>query len=151
MQIQDRDGKERPVCPPCGRVIYYDPKIVATSVVERDGQVLMVRRASQPGYGLWSMPGGYVDRGEVPEEAAVREVKEETGLEVKVNFLLGLFSERGQPVIIAVYVASETGGDLAPGTETLDAAFFPPGDLPPLAFPRDSLILGRWRGLKSVR
>jgi ADP-ribose pyrophosphatase YjhB (NUDIX family) len=73
-------------------VVYYDPKVAATCIVERQGKVLMIRRGIQPGMGLWSIPGGYVDRGEVVEEAAAREVTEETGLEVEVERLVGLFS-----------------------------------------------------------
>ena len=68
--MQEAAGQLRPVCPSCGRVVYYDPKIAATSIVERSGKILMVRRAVATGYGLWSLPGGYVDRGEVVENAA---------------------------------------------------------------------------------
>ena len=79
LEMREVNGAQRPRCPECGRVIYYDPKLAATVVVERDERVLMVRRAIQPGIGLWSLPGGYVDRGEVVEKAAAREVLEETG------------------------------------------------------------------------
>jgi ADP-ribose pyrophosphatase YjhB (NUDIX family) len=105
----------------------------------------MVRRANQPGYGLWSMPGGYVDRGEVVEEAAVREMREETGLEVKIDQLIGLFSEAGHPVVVVAFSAQEVGGVLKAGDEVLEVGFFSFDDLPPLAFPRDRLILARWQ------
>ena len=145
LEARNVAGRKRPVCPQCGRVVYYDPKLAVISVVERKGKVLMVRRAIQPGYGLWSMPGGYVGRGEVVEEAAVREVQEETGLVVKTDGLVGLFSEAGNPVMVAVFAAHEVGGLLHPGPETLKVGFFPVEELPPLAFPRDEEILGRWR------
>lgn len=138
-------GKLRPVCTECGRVVYYDPKVAATCIVQRGDEVLMVRRAVQPGIGLWSMPGGYVDRGEVIEEAAAREVLEETGLEVEVGRLVGLFSERDHPVIVAAFTARETGGSLSAGEEAQEVGFFPLDYLPPLAFPRDSQILAGWR------
>jgi len=137
-------GRQRPVCPECDRVVYYDPKVAATCIVEREGQVLMVCRGVQPGIGLWSIPGGYVDQGEVVEEAAVREVQEETGLDVEVVRLLGLYSEPGQPVIVAAFAARETGGVLTVGPETLDVGFSPTDNLPPLAFPRDQEILQLW-------
>jgi 8-oxo-dGTP diphosphatase len=124
-------------------VIYYDPKVAVASVIQRSGQVLMIRRANDPGYGLWSMPGGYVDRGEVAEEAAAREVREETGLEVEIERLIGLFSEAGQPVMVAAFLAREVGGVLQAGDEALDVGFFDVQDLPPLAFPRDRLIITR--------
>ena len=85
LEMRESGGAQRPVCPACGRVIYFDPKVAATAVVAREGSVLLIRRGNQPGYGRWSMPGGYVDRGEVVEEAAAREVWEETGLRVESN------------------------------------------------------------------
>ena len=146
LEFREVADRQRPVCPACGRVVYHDPKVAATCIVERDHKVLMIKRGIQPGIGLWSMPGGYVDRGEVVEEAAVREVHEETGLEVEVDHLVGLFSERGHPVIVAAFAAREVGGVLKAGLEALNVGFFPPGDLPPLAFPRDLSILARWKG-----
>ena len=149
LEVRENDGAVRPVCPSCGRVVYYDPKVAAVTIISRDGKVLLVRRANQPGYGLWSVPGGYVDRGEVVEEAAVREVREETGLEVKIDRLLGLYSEAGKPVIVAAFAGHELGGELKPGSEALDAGFFAPDDLPTMAFPGDSRILQGWLdGLK---
>ena len=109
-------GTERPACPQCGRVVFYDPKVAAVCVIARDGKILMIRRGTDTGYGLWSLPGGFVDRGEVVETAAAREAWEETGLEVAVDGLLGLFSLPGDPVIVAAFTARETGGLLAPGT-----------------------------------
>jgi ADP-ribose pyrophosphatase YjhB (NUDIX family) len=113
------------MCPRCRRVIYYDPKVAAISVVERGEEILLIRRGNQPGYGLWSMPGGYVDRGEVVERAAIREVMEETGLEVEIEQLIGLFSEPGRPVMVAAFAMREIGGLLGPGEEALDVGFFP--------------------------
>ena len=145
LEMRESGGAERPVCPACSRVIYFDPKVAATAVVAREGSVLLIRRGNQPGYGRWSMPGGYVDRGEVVEEAAAREVWEETGLRVEIECLVGLFSERGHPVMVAAFAAREVGGTLAAGDEALDLGFFALDALPDLAFPRDRLILERWR------
>ncbi len=151
LAIREHEGRKQPVCPTCGRVVYYDPKLAAACVIERDGQTLMVRRAVQTGYGLWSMPGGYVDRGEPVEAAAAREVVEETGLMVEVGLLIGLFSDAGNPVVVAAYSATEVGGILAPGPESLDVGFFPIDDLPPLAFPRDEQIIRRWQQMRNGR
>ena len=145
LEAQEAAGRLRPVCSQCGRVVFYDPKVVAVTVVERESKVLMVRRAGDPGYGLWSVPGGYVDQGEVVEKAAAREVAEETGLLVKIDGLVGLFSEAGNPVIVAAFTGVETGGALQAGPETLAVDFFDLDALPPLAFPRDSRMLQRWR------
>ena len=144
LEMRQTAGKARPVCSSCGRVVYYDPKVVAVCVVARDGRVVMIRRASELGYGLWSFPGGYVDRGEVIEEAAARETWEETGLEVAVEGLLRVFSIPGDPVIVAAFTGRETGGTLAPGPEALEVGLFAPGEIPELAFSRDTEILALW-------
>ncbi len=144
LEARQNNGAMRPVCPNCGRVVYYDPKVAAVTIISRNGRVLLVRRANQPGYGLWSVPGGYVDRGEVVEVAAAREVLEETGLEVEITGLVGVFSEAGKPVIVAAFSGMESGGKLAPGSEALDVGFFDLDDLPAMAFPGDSRILQSW-------
>ncbi len=142
--VRKAHGAERPVCESCGRVIFYDPKLAAATVVECDGRVLFVRRLTQPGYGLWSLPGGYVDRGEVVEQAAAREVREETGLHVEIAGLVGLFSESGHPVVVAAYHCRSMQGDAAPGPEVSQLGYFAPDSLPPLAFDRDREILRAW-------
>jgi len=142
-QLDHREvfGQERPVCPRCGYVVYYNPKLVAVGILVNDGRVLLVRRGMNPGRGRWGMPGGYVDMGEVVEEAVAREVWEETGLKAQARKLLGLYSEAGQPHVVAVYEMEEINGEVAAGEEVLDAAFFPLDDLPPMAFPRDLKLL----------
>ena len=130
--------------------MFYDPKVAVVCIVPRDGKVLMIRRATDLGYGQWGLPGGYVDRGEVVEQAAAREVWEETGLKVDAGDLIGLFSEPGNPVMVAVYVARETGGTLAAGPEALEVAFFDLDRLPDLAFPRDREVLAKWKDRTGI-
>ena len=130
--------------------MFYDPKVAAVCLVEREGKVLMIRRGTDLGYGLWSLPGGFVDRGEVVESAAAREAWEETGLEVAVDALIGLFSLSGDPVIVAAYTGHETGGTLAPGPEALETGFFALDSLPELAFVRDTEILARWKSQPPI-
>ena len=147
--FREDEGRTRPVCPECGRVVYYDPKLTATCVIEREGRMLFVQRAIPTGYGLWSLPGGYVDRGEPVEDAAAREVFEETGLMVVTRRLIGVFSQAQHPVVVIAYSADETGGMLSAGPECLDVDFFRPDALPPLAFPRDAEIVRRRRSPAS--
>ena len=145
LETREVFGSDRPVCSECGRIIFYDPKVAVICIVPRDGTVLMIRRGTELGYGLWGLPGGYVDRGEVVELAAAREVWEETGLEVEIGDLLGLYSEPGDPVMVAVYAGRETGGKLEAGPEALEVGFFDSDQLPELAFPRDREVLVRWQ------
>lgn len=139
------EGKERPVCPRCGQVVFLDPKVAAVVLISLDGKLVLVRRGIEPALGRWSFPSGYVDRGERVEDAAVREVLEETGLEVEVNRLVGLYSSRGSAVILAVYSARVVGGRLRPGSEVQEVGLFDLDDLPPLPFPHDYRILRDWR------
>ena len=141
------ESQVRPYCPGCGHVAFLDPKVAAAVLVFKDGELVLVRRGVEPALGRWSFPAGYVDRGEAVEDAAVREVKEETGLDVRVNGFVGLYSQRGSPVVLAVYSASVTGGSVRPGSEVQEVALFPPDDLPPLPFPHDYRILEDWRAL----
>ena len=124
LELRNIEGKDRPVCPQCSRIVYHDPKVTASAVVERGRKVRMVRRGVEPGLGLWSLPGGYVDRGEVVERAAEREVLEETGLKVAVTGLVGVFSEPGDPVILVTYDSRIEGGLLKPGSEVQEVDFF---------------------------
>ena len=149
LEPREVEGKKRLACSQCGNIHYLDPKVAATSIVERNGKVLMVRRATEPGLGLWSLPGGYVDRGEHVEAAAAREFLEETGLEVNVTALVGVFSEASHPVILVAYDSQIAGGDLKPGSEVMELDFFSLEHLPSLAFPRDHQILEGWRRLKN--
>ena len=105
---------------------------------------MLVRRDTEPGRGLWSLPGGYVDRGEKVEDAAAREVWEEVGLRVRVTRLVGVFSEKLFPVVLVVYAGEILTGDPSAGNEVMDVDFFSVKDLPPLAFERDRDIVAGW-------
>ncbi len=138
-------GRERPYCPICRRAFYTDPKLAVAAIVEHHGKIVLQQRAIEPALGLWSFPSGFVERGEPVEEAAVREVREETGLDVELLRLVGLYSQRGHPVVLAVYAARVIGGTLTPSEESTAIGWFDPDALPPLAFPHDEAILRDWR------
>jgi len=135
---------ERPVCTSCGFVFYIDPKIaVGTIIVAPSDRLVLVRRAIEPGYGKWVFPGGYVDRGEPLTTAAIREAREESGLEVRLDGLVNVYSYPGRAPVIVVYAATALGGTLCGDDECLEAAEFDRASLPwsELAFPstRDAL------------
>jgi ADP-ribose pyrophosphatase YjhB (NUDIX family) len=122
---------ERLVCTGCGFVFYLDPKLAVGTIIrdERD-RVVLVRRAIEPGYGKWVFPGGYVDRGEEVQAAAVREAREETGLEIRLDTLLDIFSYTGRVPVVVVYSATMIGGCLGCDEEGLEARFFEPHEIP---------------------
>ncbi len=139
-------GKVRPACPECGAVVFEDPKLAVAVLLERKGQVLMGRRSQHSASpGKWSFPAGFVDRGERVEDAAIREVREETGLIVRLDALLGLYSATGQTVVLAAYAGTTIGGTLAPADDLTELAFFALNALPEPAFPHDPQIVAEWQ------
>ncbi len=139
------EGFARPVCSACGQVSYLDPKLAVAVLILREGRILLGKRGSgtrEPG--KWSFPAGFVERGERVEAAAAREAREETGLDVMIGNLIGLYSSEGEPVVLAVYAASTAHGEPAAGDDLTEIGWFAPSELPELAFPRDIRILETW-------
>lgn len=139
------EGMMRPCCPSCGFVVFLDPKVAAVALVADGDGLVMVKRGVEPEYGKWAFPSGYVDRGEVVEAAARREVKEETGLDVELDRLVGVYSLEGNPVVLVVFSAHIVGGSVEIGHDALDVRTFPMSDLPELPFPHDRQMLQDWR------
>lgn len=135
----------RAVCPVCGFIHFTDPKVAVGVLIEKDGNVLLVRRINEPQRGKWSFPAGFMDAYENPEDAACRECLEETGFEVKLLDVVKVVGGREHPNgadIVIVYRAEVIGGELRPGDDADQAAFFPLDDLPPLAFRATRAALG---------
>src|SRR5262249_50648981 len=113
--------------------------------IAREGCLLLNRRAIDPGKGRWSFPSGYVDLGETTTEAAIREVKEETGFDIRLAGLIGVYSSAAPPVVFVVYGGRGRGGGAAAGCDEVeDVGLFDPSDLPPLAFEHDAQIVRDW-------
>jgi mutator protein MutT len=138
------DERMRPVCIECGTVTYLDPKLAVAVVVQRDGQVLLGRRGAHTrAAGKWSFPAGFVERGEVVEEAAVRETREETGYDIELGPLVSLISSPGEIVVLAVYTGVIRSGDAQAADDLTELGWFALDNLPELAFPHDREILNR--------
>ncbi|OGO15774.1 MAG: hypothetical protein A2Z14_00450 [Chloroflexi bacterium RBG_16_48_8] len=131
------EGQPRPYCVACDRVYFQDPKVAAAVLIEKEGKALLVKRANIPERGKWTLPAGFVDAGEDPQEAAQRECHEETGLHISIQSLLDVFSgkehERGADIVI-LYRGRIESGALTAGDDAQQVAFFGPDELPPLAF-----------------
>ena len=136
-------------CVKCDRIIYSDPKVAVAAIIPLDDGIVLLKRAIEPQLGMWSFPSGYVDRGEKLERALEREVMEECGLQVSVNWLVGVYSDEGQAVVLVVYHAAPTGGELIAGDETSEARVFNTDRMPELAFEHDDRIVRDWqKGLR---
>ena len=119
------------MCGRCDFVFYLDPKVAVGTIVRVDSdRLVLVRRAIEPGYGKWVFPGGYVDRGEPLVDAAIREAREECGLEIRLDGLVNVYSYVGRTPVIVVYAATAVGGALTLDEESLEYAAVRPADIP---------------------
>jgi 8-oxo-dGTP diphosphatase len=121
---------QRLVCRACSFIFYQDPKVVAGTIFTVDGGIVLLKRGVEPALGKWVFPGGYVDRGESVQDAAIRETKEESRLDVRLNSLLNVYSYPRSPNVIVVYTAEVIGGMLEAADESVEARIFPPDDVP---------------------
>ncbi len=142
------DERERLVCQECGFIFYINPKVAAGALIENHGRVVLVRRGVEPGVGRWALPSGFVEYDETVQQAAIRECREETGLEVSVDNLLGVYSFRntfyGHGVLV-LYSAHVVGGELAAGDDASEVGLFAPAELPAnMAFQSHCQALDDW-------
>lgn len=131
------DGKRRGYCPQCGFIAYKNPIPSVGAIGIMDGKILLVKRGREPGKGSWAPPSGFMESGESPKKACLRELKEETGMEGTIKGLIGVYLERTRmygEVLVIVYLVEIKGGELKPGDDADDTRFFSKGDLPELHF-----------------
>lgn len=147
LEIRDRHGTLRPICPQCGRVVYFDPKVAVVVFILHNNKVLLVHRAMDPAKGLWALPAGFIEADEAPVDAAVRETMEETGLHVQVTHLLDVYPkhDNGLANIVIAYAAEITGGTLLAADDADEAAWFGRDEIPPLAFYPSKTLIARWQ------
>jgi 8-oxo-dGTP diphosphatase len=147
LETVHRTGEMRPVCPACDYTVYYDPKVAVVMLVVRGESVLLVKRAVDPEKGKWALPAGFVNAGEAPADAAVREIAEEANITLLDNRLLDVFANPGDGTadIIIAYGGVAAEGDQAQADDDAeDAAFFHRDHLPPTAFKTTEWLIGRW-------
>ena len=131
-------GNNHRYCQTCDRIHYENPfPAVAALLPNQDGQLLLVKRAVEPAKGTWCLPGGFIEIDESIEEAVLRELKEETGIEGEIGKLVDFFSQRSPlygALLIFGYRVTMLGGALQAGDDAQEARFFDLDDLPPIAF-----------------
>ncbi|MEM8547577.1 MAG: NUDIX hydrolase [Pseudomonadota bacterium] len=127
--VPEGDTHERWVCPDCGAIHYQNPNIVVGCVPERDGQILLCKRAIEPRYGFWTVPAGFMELGETMAEGAARETLEEAGAEVEIGHLFASVDvpQAGQ---VHVFFTAKLISDFAPGTESLECKMVSLDEIP---------------------
>lgn len=130
LKSQFSAGRDRPTCSQCGFVLYHNPVPVVAAWVERDGEILLLKRRNEPLRGFWAPPTGYVEWDESAAQAAAREVLEETGFEIALDGVWGVSSRANVGVLFVVYRAHITGGAMQLSDEAEALGFFAPDALP---------------------
>jgi ADP-ribose pyrophosphatase YjhB (NUDIX family) len=146
------DHRSRRVCPACGWIHWGNAKPCAGALVLRNGKVLLIRRTIEPFKGYWDIPGGFCEADEHPAQTAIREVNEETGLEIELTGLLGLWLDEyaGSTTLNIYYLARPLSYRLHAGDDANGAAWFAPGVLPRrIAFANGRLALDAWAACET--
>lgn len=127
------EDKKRQICPVCGYVNYQNPIPACAVILEKEGKILLVKRKYLPAAGDFSLPSGFMEREESPEKTAVREVKEETGLDIRLKHLLNVYKAADDPrakVVLIVYTGEIIGGELKAGDDASEVGFYPQSSIP---------------------
>lgn len=144
--VPEGDTHERLTCSACGYVYYDNPKVIAGAIIEHEGRLLLCQRGIPPRVGTWTLPAGFMERGESVEEAAQREVMEETGIQAEILTPYSIFSVPPTNELYIIYRARMREWRASPGHETLDVKWFHPGDIPwdEIFYPAIRQILERY-------
>lgn len=131
------DNVRRDYCPACNAYFYENPLPVVSSILEYERCILLVKRDRPPSKGLWCLPTGFAEAGESIEQAALRELEEETGIKGKIVKLQDVDSYKSKfygDLLFLTFVVEQSSGKLCAGDDCSQAKFWPANKLPPLAF-----------------
>lgn len=139
------DHRKRKVCPVCGFVLYKNPAPASGAIIVENGKILLVKRRYDPFKGDWSLPAGFIEYDESPENCVIREIKEEVNLDIRIKGLFNVYSGSDDPrtrAILVVYLVEVVGGELKPGDDATEAQFFGKEEIPPnVAFEAHSQVI----------
>ena len=145
-RVPPGDSLPRWVCDQCGEIHYQNPKLVVGTIAEKDGRVLICRRAIEPRYGYWTLPAGYMENDESTGQAAARETREEAGAKIELGEPFSMISIPYVNQVHLFYRAKLLELDFRPGDETLEVAMVEEAQVPwkELAFRTVSMTLKFW-------
>ncbi|MEM8816790.1 MAG: NUDIX hydrolase [Pseudomonadota bacterium] len=123
------DNRERAICESCDTIHYKNPLMVVGCVAERDGRILLCKRAIEPRYGYWTVPAGFMELGESLAEGAARETLEEAEATVEIGHLFASIDvvDAGQ---VHMFFTAKLVSDIAPGAESLEVAMYAENEIP---------------------
>ena len=136
-RIPEGDNRERDCCKGCDLIHYTNPKIIVGTIPVKDESILLCKRAIEPRYGKWTLPGGFLENGETVSQGAFRETLEETNTEVEMGELYAIFNVPQINQVYMLYLAKVIKDDFSATTESLEVEFFNEANIPweELAFP----------------
>ena len=149
--VPDGDTHERSVCEHCGFVNYQNPKVVVGSVVRHEGKLLLCKRAIEPRRGYWTIPAGYMELHETPEDGARREAVEEANARLVLHSLLAVYTVPRLSQVQLIYRATFKIPEFSAGEESLEVGLFDWQDIPwdEIAFPTVHWALNHDRLVES--
>jgi 8-oxo-dGTP diphosphatase len=125
------EERDRLACERCGFIAYVNPRLVVTTLPVTDaGELVLLRRGIEPGYGLWAQPGGFLEVDETAHDGAIRETLEETGLVVEPGDVVGLYSRPQAAIVVVAFEARIVGGEMRRTPEAIDVRPFAPAEIP---------------------
>lgn len=127
------DGKMRPACTSCEYIWYKNPIPAAGAIIVKDNRLLLVKRKYPPAVGDWCIPAGFMEYNESAVKCCIREVKEETGLDIQIERLFWNYKAGDDPrsmVVLILYLADVVDGDLKPGDDAEETEYFDINNLP---------------------
>ena len=150
--LKEKGGKQRSACPDCGFVQFRNPVPGVVVLLEKDGEVLLGKRVGSYGEGKWGLPQGFIEIDEDFLAAAIREVKEETDLDVEIRSIINVVSNFLSPklhTLAIVLLAGVVAGEPNAGDDLEILEWFPlSGPLPEMAFEADEHIIERYHKTK---
>lgn len=129
-RVPEGDNLPRHICNRCGTIHYQNPRLIVGCLPFWEDQVLLCRRAIEPRHGFWTIPAGFMENGELVDEGAMRETREEANAEVEIHSVHTVYSIPHINQVYMFFLARLKNLDFSPGVESLETRLFDEKDIP---------------------